>query len=192
MPDDKLTEQLQQLLDEFNRDDVERQQTDLEARLVQRAQQYALPQQTEEVIPDDERVDVLQFQLGDERYGVDVTTVRAVRPVETVTRVPSVPIFYRGVTNIRGQIISLLDLRHFFEIPVTDDTLPQEMIVVQANALTIALLADHVEEVATIAQSALTSVDRAYTRGVTTSHLIVLDLDTLLSDDRLIIHGENK
>jgi purine-binding chemotaxis protein CheW len=110
------TVDLQALWDELNQSDDIRQQENLQIRLQQRARQYATPQQQEEIYAETEIYHMLVFRLGKERYGIDVTQARGVRPSDQLTRVPGVPAFYRGVINVRGRIITVLDLRLFFNV----------------------------------------------------------------------------
>lgn len=187
-----LLAELEALYEQLNQTDDERRNLELEARLKQRANQYAAPQRHENAYAPDEVYHVITFSLGSERYGVDVTRIRSVRPAERIARVPAVPSFYRGVINLRGQIISVLDLRYFFDIAVDERNTPREIIVVEAANLTLGLIADHVEDVLTIPRVAIEPVEMRYARGITMGRLIVLDIKTLFSDDRLIISGDSR
>jgi purine-binding chemotaxis protein CheW len=157
-------------------------------RLRQRAEQYAAPMVYEDYDPDDTYT-LLTFELDNERYGIDVMAVRGVRTLNRLTRVPGVPSFYRGVVNVRGQVITVLDIRHFFNMPVHDEQQPNEIIIVAGNGLHLALLVGHVAEVITIPRNTIEPVEMSYARGVTTDHLVVLDIEKLLADERLIIGG---
>jgi len=184
------TTNLYVLWDELNQSDDLRQQQDLQVRLEQRAQQYAIPQRQEATYDDDDVYHVLAFQLGQERYGIDVSRVRGVRPVGQLTRVPGVPTFYRGVINVRGRIVSVLDLRVFFNIGGTTANLPSELVLVEASKLYLALLAAHIEEVLAIPRETVEPVEMKYARGVTAERLVILDVDTLFADERLFIGGK--
>lgn len=173
---------------ELDWDDPTRQQDAVLERLRQRAKQYAAPLTEDKNLGDTHTL--LTFRLGTEAYGVDVGVVQSVRSVSKITRVPGIPHFYRGVVNVRGQIISVLDLRRFFEIAVDDRALPGELVVVRANRLEIGILAHHVEGVMRVPQAAIEPLeDVRYALGVTMQRLVVLDIVSLLEDDRLIIGG---
>jgi purine-binding chemotaxis protein CheW len=58
----------------------------------------------------------LTFTVGNEEYGVDITTVREIKGFADVTRLPSSPPFMRGVTNLRGSIIPIFDMRARFAL----------------------------------------------------------------------------
>jgi purine-binding chemotaxis protein CheW len=188
--DKHQTTNLHALWDELNQDDSQREQENLAARLQYRAKQYATPQKEEATYSEDEVYEVLTFRLGKERYAMDVIHVRGVRPVGSITRVPGVPNFYRGVINVRGRIVSVLELRHFFNIGADKSDMPPELVIAETEDLYLALLAHHIEEVATIPRETVESVDIKYARGVTADRLVILDIQTLFSDDRLSIGGK--
>jgi purine-binding chemotaxis protein CheW len=160
------------------------------ARLRERARQYAVP--IEMYAPAAAR-NVLKFTLGDERYGIDVMTVRSVRSVSHITRVPGVPGFYRGVVNVRGQVVTVLDLRLFFDMIVGDEAAPPtELVVARANRLTLGLLAHHVEGVDAIPLEAIEPVDHVrHADGVTADRLVLLNIERLFEDSRLVVGSKD-
>jgi len=190
MSDKATLNDLQTLWEELNQSEEERQQQALNQRLRERAQQYAKPQRQEQSFAEDAVYQVLVFALGDERYALDVTVVRGVRTRGHVTRVPGTPAFYRGVVNVRGQIISVLDLRFFFGLNAEVTERAQELVLVEAGELELGLLANHVEEVLTIPKATVEPIEMKYARGVTAERLVILDIEFLFDDDRLIIGKE--
>lgn len=173
--------------------EAEDEEVTLRKRLQQRAQQYAAPPRDLDVAAADSKT-VLTFELGEEHYGVDVMTVRGVRTIPRITRVPGTPPFYRGVVNVRGQVITVLDLRLFFNIPVGEEQVaPDELVVVRSGELEIGLLADNIEGVATIPVSEFESVDNIrYAFGVTSEQLVLLDVQRMLEDEQLVIGGHDE
>lgn len=174
----------------LNWDDEKRQQHAEGERLRQRARQYAAPVAQLESVPEDAK-SYLIFDLGAERYAVDVMLVRGVRDGLKIVPVPGTPPFYRGVINVRGQIITVLDLRLFFGLDATEEVIvPDEVVLVKAAHLHIALLAHQVLGVTILSPSVITPVDHLpYAQGVTKDRLIVLNLSLLFEDERLIIGG---
>ncbi|MFW5771673.1 MAG: chemotaxis protein CheW [Phototrophicaceae bacterium] len=167
--------------------DDERREAYFRERLRQRAEQYARPAASTDTTP---LYTVLVFDLGGEQYGVDVVRVRSVRPVGTISPVPGTPAFYPGVVNIRGQIITVIDLRLFFNIDASASQPPDELVVVRGSRLELGLLAHHVRGVTAIASDQLESIeDVRYARGVTPGGLVLLDINRMLEDDRLVIGG---
>lgn len=189
MSDSKMPFDLQKLWEELNEGEIERHEQDLKNRLEYRAKQYAAQPEDSVTYAEDEITRVLVFRLGKEHYGIDVAVVRGVRSIEKITRVPAAPMFYRGVVNVRGQIISVLDLRLFFGM-IADELPKHELVLIESSDLFIGLLAEHIEEVQTIPLTLIEAGNTRYAHGVTKEHLIILDTDVLLSDERLIVGGE--
>jgi len=176
----------------LNWDDANGSEEASQARLHQRAQAYAAPPPKVDGLEDAKTV--LVFTLGEERYGIDVMTVRSVRTISHITRVPGTPAFYRGVVNVRGQIVTVMDLRLLFDISTVDEkSAPDELIVAQANHLEIGLLAHNVEGVMTVPEADIEPVDNIrYALGVTVERLVLLDIDRLFEDSRLIVGGKDE
>lgn len=173
-------------------DDGERYQAAETDRLQQRARQYAATVKEKAALAEDSR-SVLTFDLGKEQYGVDVMLVRGVRTISRIARVPGVPGFYRGVMSMRGRIITVMDLRYFFDIPVHDETdLPGELVVVRSNKLEIGLLAHQVNGVVSVSLSAIKPIEHMpYMLGVSGNRVVVLNVVQLFEDERLIVGGIN-
>ncbi len=167
--------------------DETRQQDEIETRLHLRARQYAQPLKQDKAA-EHAAFTVLTFNLGVEKYAVDVMTVQMVRPLPPLTRVPGTPDFYPGVVNISGQIVTVLDLRHYFDMD-TDETEPaRELVIVESSGLKLGLLAHHIEGVLTLSRDTIEPTeDMRYAFGVTEQRLVVLDIARLLEDKRLMI-----
>jgi purine-binding chemotaxis protein CheW len=168
--------------DEAHREEARR------LRLSQRARQYAsLPPEAED---DTSSHFVLVFELGQERYGIDVRLVRKVLRIQRIFPVPGTPPFYLGVVNVRGQIVTVADLRLFFDMPADRAETANEIIVVEANKLEIGILARHVHDIISVPRSELESLDDVrYARGITAERLVLLDIARLFEDERLVIGG---
>jgi purine-binding chemotaxis protein CheW len=168
----------------------------------QRAAQLAKPPAREE---EGGQVELALVQLGREVYGIETQHIIEIRPAVRITRVPRVPEWMTGVTNLRGRILSVLDLRRFFglapaETKEEDSVTPfQDLVVVETPAMEVALLAEDVLEIEPFPTSRIQSVAETI-RGVSTEYvrgviergaglpmIIVLDLPALLADERLII-----
>jgi purine-binding chemotaxis protein CheW len=100
----------------------------------------------------------LTFTLGRESYGIDVLKVREIIRLTTITAVPQMPAHVRGVINLRGKIIPVMDLRRRFGIPESANTDQTCIIVVQVKlpgtrTAQMGQIVDGVEEVASIADA---------------------------------------
>lgn len=116
---------------------------EISSRLVT-AGNIALPQQTVQVVPQ-ERIQIIIFTLGTIRYAIEVSNVKEVVRLPEFTRVPGLPEWVLGVTNLHGDIVSAVDLPLFLNI--TDHATSQAayMIVAQAGAQHIGLVVDRID-----------------------------------------------
>jgi purine-binding chemotaxis protein CheW len=177
----------------LNWDDDQRQEVANQERLRQRAQHYAAPAKDQKDTLEDVRT-VLVFHLGGENYGIDVRYVFGIRALDTVAHVPGTPAFYGGVINVRGRILTVFDLRSFFQILHTDaDGAPGEVVIVHAGKLEMAVLAHQVIGVESIPLSTIKPIEHMpYTVGLTSEKIILLDMAQLFQDERLIVGGVNE
>ena len=100
----------------------------------------------------------LTFFLGGETYGIPVLKVREIISMLPITQVPQVPAYMKGVINLRGKVIPVVDLRAKFSMSEAEATASTCIVVVQIHGLDnhiklIGLIVDAVEEVANIAQA---------------------------------------
>ena len=100
----------------------------------------------------------LTFFLGSETYGIPVLKVREIISMLPITQVPQVPAYMKGVINLRGKVIPVVDLRTKFSLPEVEATSNTCIVVVQIEGADsqiklIGLIVDAVEEVANIAQT---------------------------------------
>jgi purine-binding chemotaxis protein CheW len=124
----------------------------VEEVLRQRAESLSLEEATE---TDDRRVSILLFNLGDETYGVSIDGVREIYNVYRMTPIPCVPDSILGVINIRGEIISVTDLRALMVLGRTEYVEGAEeqppMIIVVAGEVSTALLVDAIGDIVDVA-----------------------------------------
>lgn len=139
-------------------------------------------------------LEVVEFRLGEERYGIATEVVREVFPLVELTPLPCTPPFVRGIVNAWGEIVSVIDLRHFFELPATGLTDLNRVIVVASDEMTFGILADAVLGVRRIPRAeilpalpTLTGIREDYLFGVTAGALTLLDGAKLLADRRLVV-----
>jgi purine-binding chemotaxis protein CheW len=147
--------------------------------------------------PPEPMLEVIEFRLAGSHYAVETRWAREVWPLRELTPVPCTPPFVRGVINVRGRILSVLDLRRFFELPISGLGDLNKAIILRSAALEVGILADQVLGVRQLPlaqlQSAalpLAGVRAEYLRGVTSDAIIVLAADQLLADPRLIVREE--
>jgi purine-binding chemotaxis protein CheW len=150
------------------------------------------------VQPDDaERLEILVFSLAGETYGLETRHVREVCQLKDLTELPCTPPFVAGVMNLRGQILAIVDLRKFFELPARGLTGFNRVIVLRDGDNEFGLLADSVDGVRPVAASdleealpTLTGIRERLLKGITGQMLAVLDGGRLLADAGLKVNEQ--
>src|SRR5690554_2800288 len=94
-----------------------------------------------------EELKVIVFTLGDESYGVEVDKVRTIERMMPMTRVPKTPPFVKGVINLRGVVVPVIDLRGRFGIEETQHTENTRNIIVNVNDIEVGLIVDSASDV---------------------------------------------
>ena len=137
---------------------------------------------------------VMTFALGPERYAIETQYAREVVRLREFSPVPGAPDFVFGVTNFRGEVLCLIDLRRFFDVPATGVTDLSRMVVVGTERAEFGILADETIEIASVrsedivpSPESVAGVGREYLLGVTRDVLIILDGTALLRDPRLYV-----
>lgn len=161
-----------------------------------RARALAVEQRTETQGP---TLKVIEFGLGDERYAIEMSAAAEIHPLEQLTPVPCTPGFVAGIINVRGRMVAVIDIRKFFELPEKGITDLHRVIIVRHADIEVGLLADFVVGVRTVAHSALqpalsthTGIRRDYLKGITAERLIVLAVERLLGDPKLVVNEEHR
>ena len=107
--------------------------------------------------PDERAGKYLTFMIGKEEFGVGVLKVREIMGIQDITAVPQTPPYLKGVINLRGKVIPVIDLRLKFGLPSIDYTQRTCIIVVQvksgSTSLLMGIVVDEVSEVLTMAAS---------------------------------------
>ena len=106
----------------------------------------------------------LSFFLGDEEYAIEILKVQEIIGLMPITPVPKMPGYIRGVLNLRGKIVPVMNLRTRFGLPEVEDTDETCIIVVQEQEYLMGVLVDKVSEVADIADE---QIDEVPSFGVT-------------------------
>jgi len=105
-----------------------------------------------------DRVESISFSIGDEQYGVDIMAVREIKGWSEITHLPKQPDYVRGVLNLRGVMVPIIDLRCRFGQGKTEATALHIVIVVQVEARLIGLLADRVLDILSFEASQVQAV----------------------------------
>jgi purine-binding chemotaxis protein CheW len=143
------------------------------------------------------RVEVLEFLLAGETYAVEVSWVAETCPLRDLTPLPGTPPFVAGIINVRGRIVSVLDIRQFFDLPRQGLTDLNKVIIVSDGAMEFGILADGIIGTRSIALADLqaplptmTGIREEYLKGLTSQRTALLDAKRLLGDKNIIVHEE--
>jgi purine-binding chemotaxis protein CheW len=138
-----------------------------------------------------EVLELVGFVLAGERYGIESRFVREVARLSRFTPVPGTPGFVLGVTNLRGEILALFDLRHLLGVVTEGVTDLGRIVVLGEHRREFGLLADAASEILWVAGASLaqpaTTWGRTYVRGVSPDGVIVLSGEALLGDPQLTL-----
>lgn len=146
-----------------------------------------------------ETMQYLTFKLEDEVFALDITTVREVLDFTTMTKVPRTPEFMRGVINLRGSVVPVVDLRLKFGLGKTEKTVNTCIIIVEVNVdgetVILGALADSVQEVIDLGPDHIEPAPKIGTRLNTefikgmgkrdNNFIIILDIDKVFSTSEL-------
>lgn len=153
-----------------------------------------------------ESTQYLTFNLADEVFALDITKVREVLDFTSVTKVPKTPEFMRGVINLRGSVVPVVDLRLKFGMPKTEKTVNTCVIIAEVTVdhetTILGALADSVQEVIDLEPGNVEPAPKIGTRMKTDfikgmgkhgdNFTILLDLDRVFSSDELIAVQEHQ
>jgi purine-binding chemotaxis protein CheW len=140
-----------------------------------------------------DKLQVAVFSLARERYAIEVRHVRAIVRMTNLTPLPGAVERFAGVTNLRGEIVAVIDLRKLFGLSAVGLTDLARVIVLGDDQPEVGILADQVHELRTLsvggglAPWALAPEKHTCIRGVTRDAIVVLDGTALLADPRLYI-----
>jgi purine-binding chemotaxis protein CheW len=147
--------------------------------------------------PASERLQVVEFLIAYERYAIETTWVREVLALRELTPLPGTPAFVSGIVNVRGRVVSVVDMKAFFDLP--DKGLPDlnRVIVIDDGRLEFGLLVDGVVGVHVLQRAliqppppTMIGVRQDYLRGLTADGLAVLDAARIAADPRIIVRQE--
>ena len=133
------------------------------------------------------------FTLANEQYGVGISVISEIIKLQPITYVPRAPAFVEGVTNLRGKVLPVLDLRKRFGLTVAAASRESRIVVAEINNILVGMVVDAVNEVLRVPQEAVeppspvvTTVDSAFISGIAkvgNRLIILLDLEKVLRPD---------
>ena len=146
-----------------------------------------------------ETTQFLTFRLGEEIFAVNVSQVREVLDISTITKVPRAPDFMRGVINVRGSVVPVVDLRLKFGMTKTENTVDTRIVVLElfidGDETILGSMADSVHEVMDLEPEQIEKAPNIGSRWKTEfirgigkrdeEFIILLDIDRIFSTDEI-------
>lgn len=136
------------------------------------------------------------FRLSEELYGIPITQVQEIIQKPSITRLPQMPDFVKGVVNLRGKIVPVIDLRNRFNMPVSAEESQTRIIVSQIGTQSVGLVVDSVKGVSNLNEDTIDplpetvrATEKQYLEGVgkmADGIIILLNLEKILTDTEKI------
>ncbi|HEX7057966.1 MAG TPA: chemotaxis protein CheW [Bacilli bacterium] len=144
-----------------------------------------------------EELKVIVFKLGEEEYGVEVENVRTIERMMPLTRVPKTPKFVKGVINLRGVVVPVIDLRERFGLAPSEPTNNTRLIIVAVGNIEVGLIVDSANDVVDLDADKIADppevvggIKAKYLRGVARIGderlLVMLNLQEVLNKNEII------
>lgn len=146
-----------------------------------------------------EFMEIMEFSLASETYGIETAFIREVYPLKDFSPLPGTPSFVLGIVNLRGQIISVIDLKKFFNLPEKGLGELNKVIIIQNERMEFGILADVIQGTRSVSLDTIQSspistsgIGAEYLRGISLDHIIILNAEKILEDEKIIIHQEEE
>lgn len=137
----------------------------------------------------------ITFQLGEEVYGIEVKQVREILLINNILPVPGAPDYVLGITNIRGNVVTVLDARTRISLPIIEHTDATRMIVLESDGDVAAIVVDNVVDIIDLPESSIdlnpklkVNKDSKYINGVVTHPgglIIILSAERFITEEQL-------
>jgi purine-binding chemotaxis protein CheW len=168
-----------------------------EKQQILRARAQVLAQKKENGKDEEPFLPVIEFTLGSDRYAIETVYLQEVVPLKEITPLPCTPAFIRGLINIRGRIISVIDLSLFFGLPQKDKPDHNKIIIVRKGEIEFGILAESINGISGIPLKnirqplpPLDGIGMGFLLGISLDRLIILDAGSILSHKKIIINEE--
>ncbi len=155
-----------------------------------------------DIVPESECSEFLNFRLGEEEYGIDILKVQEIRNYERVTTIANAPEFIKGIVNLRGTIVPIVDMRIKFHLDCARYDKFTVVIILNIGGRVVGMVVDSVSDVITLPVTEIRPVpgfssrfDTHYILGlgaVGTRMLILLDIEKLMTSDDMALLTEPK
>lgn len=166
-----------------------------EKRSILKSRAKALATEKQDEISKQDFIEIIEFRLGSENYAFETEYVREVYLLNNFTPIPGLPAFVVGIVNIRGQILSIIDLKSLFNLPLAGLGELNKIIILKNENMEFGVLADIIIGTHSVSLSSLNKsyakmpgIGAEYLKGVSSEHLIILNAESILEDEKIIIN----
>ncbi len=137
----------------------------------------------------------LIFSMGNEMYGIEIRHITEIIGVQPITEIPEMPQYVKGITNLRGKIIPVIDARLRFKKPAREYDGKTCIIIIDIKQISIGLIVDNVSEVLNLVDEDIApspninKIEHKFVKGIGKigkSVILLLDCKNLLSDDEWV------
>jgi purine-binding chemotaxis protein CheW len=170
---------------------------DVSRILKERAKELSEVQQEADL--SDDSLEIIEFVLAYEKYAIESSYIDEVYPMKEFTPLPGTPPFVLGIINLRGKILSVIDIRKFFDLPVKGLSNLNRVLVVKTPEMELGIISDFILGVRVISRKSInpalptmTGIRARYLHGVTDEGLVLLDVIKICSDPEIIVHDETE
>ena len=140
----------------------------------------------------------LTFELNDQEFGIEILRVQEIKNFTRVTPIPNTPVCIKGVINLRGTVVPIVDLRARFNMPTAEYNQFTVIIVVNVGSKIMGLVVDAVSDVLNVSEESiegppnLGAIDTSFLKGLAKSGdrlVSLLDIEQLLGDQQHVVAG---
>jgi purine-binding chemotaxis protein CheW len=131
------------------------------------------------------------FELANESYGINIALVESIIKMQAITQLPQTPAYVKGVTNLRGSVLPVIDLRTRFALEAKEDTRQTRIIIVTMGNIKVGVVVDGVSEVLRVSDELIeplppmvNSVNSVFLKGIVRLEdrlIILLELSKVLN-----------
>lgn len=147
---------------------------------------------------DIEQISVLEFILGQEKYAIKTENLKEIIESNQITEIPCTPAYIYGVINIRGKIVTVIDLKKYLKLDYVGINDRSSIIVAMFEDNLVGIVADMVTGIKTIEVSdiqkttpTLKNIKDSYVHGITSDTIIILEIDRILSDNAILVNDSS-
>lgn len=169
----------------------------VEDRAILRSRAKRLAREPEREGVAEEYIETVAFLLAHETYAIETPFIREVCPLTELTPLPCTPDYILGIINIRGHILTIMEMKKFFDLPEKGITDLNRIIVVEEEDMALGILADEIIGIRNVPEKGLSTplptmagTHAGYVKGVAGDGIILLDMERILTDRQLIVHEE--